>query len=90
MIEKRRHTRPKLKAEDRICTRCDTNTVEDEFHYKMCCPKHMQSRQKLINAIIVRYENFNSLSKDAKFCYILSNTDSMTYLIKFIQETYIF
>ena len=90
MIETGRHTRPKMKIEDRICNRCDTNSIEDEFHYIMKCPQHTQARIKLFDHITTIDKDFKAMGEDDKLCYIMSNTDTLIYLATYIKESGIF
>ena len=44
------------KEEERLCTQCDMNRVENEMHFVVECPKYDQSRKDL-------FENIKSISK---------------------------
>ena len=43
-VEIGRHTKPKTPKEDRLCTRCKDNKVEDEIHLFQC-PSYKEQRQ---------------------------------------------
>ena len=73
MIEKGRHIRPKIEAKDRICAKCNTNTVEDEYHYIIDCPHYNGIRKKLFSSIQHKCTSFNLLSNENKFINIISN-----------------
>lgn len=46
-IETGRHKKTLIKADQRICTHCDSQTVEDEYHFLMVCPRFALQRAKL-------------------------------------------
>ena len=50
-IEKGRHTKPKTKLEDRLCTLCDLFEVEDELHLLMYCKSYELERMMLFEKI---------------------------------------
>lgn len=41
-----------LKREDRICCLCDTNKVEDEAHFLLCCPALADERAPIIDKLV--------------------------------------
>ena len=45
-IETGRHCRPRLPPEQRLCTRCQLNKVEDEVHILIECPLYALLRDK--------------------------------------------
>ena len=61
-----------LNIEDRICDLCNAN-IEDEFHFLMNCPSLLNSRTKYFNMIKKIKTNFNKLSTEGKFKWLLSN-----------------
>ena len=89
-IEKGRHIRPKIDVEERKCNKCDTDTVEDEFHYIITCPHYKEIRKKLFDSIDQRNQQFNSLSNEDKFAYIMSNASTHIDLGVYIKESGIF
>ena len=46
-IETERHYRPKIPLQERTCTLCDMNFVEDESHFLIICPTYKHLRDKL-------------------------------------------
>ena len=50
-IEKGRHTKPKTPLEKRICSYCNTNSIEDELHFIIYCPFYDEERKFLMNII---------------------------------------
>ena len=37
LIEKGRHSKPKIPREERICNLCNSNEIEDEIHFLFHC-----------------------------------------------------
>lgn len=61
-------------VDDRICDHCLLSTVrviEDEFHAVLVCSKYTDIRTKVFDELAL-FTNFNSLSDDEKFKFILS------------------
>ena len=69
-----------LKAEDRICNTCYLN-IEDEFHFLMICSPLDKCRAKYFNIIKRLYTNFENLSTEDKFIWLLSCEDKRNYFI---------
>ena len=64
---------PKLPLKDRLCTLCNTNSVEDVSHFVLFCPKYNNTRLKLYNTITSKEPSFYSLPPTDKLTIILSN-----------------
>ena len=41
-VERGRFHVPKLPLKDRLCTHCNTNSMEDVLHFVLFCPKYIQ------------------------------------------------
>nr|XP_006824102.1 PREDICTED: transcriptional regulator ATRX homolog [Saccoglossus kowalevskii] len=65
-MEKGRHVRPKIKFEERVCKKCDTDAVEDEFHFLIDCPSHKNARCQLFGKIAHIHPYFNLMKPDDK------------------------
>jgi hypothetical protein len=61
----------KYKLEERICTLCDTNVVEDEIHFVCVCTKYVIPRTKLYNEISLICDEFTNMNHNDKFIYML-------------------
>ena len=73
-IERGRHIKPqKLPLEQRICQRCTSNSVDDEIHFLITCSYFATQRTSLLAEKLLNSE-FDSLSNDDKFIYIMSST----------------
>lgn len=69
-----------LKVEDRICNTCNLN-IEDEFHFLMICSPLDNCRAKYFNIIKRLYTNFENLSTEDKFIWLLSCEDKEIILL---------
>ena len=56
--------------EDRICTLCNSNEIEDEFHFVMKCPVYSEIRNSLFTDVKILHPNFINLSDDDKFVFL--------------------
>ena len=61
----------KLKPEERVCMLCQTNNTEDEIHFVCQCNVYDELRNNLYARISANLENFNELSDEEKFVYML-------------------
>jgi hypothetical protein len=51
-----RYTRPITPVENRICSNCNSKSVEDEIHFLMYCPKFENLRRELFSNVL----NYNA------------------------------
>ena len=72
-VETGRYRIPKVPLERRVCQVCNSDLVEDEFHFIMVCNKHELERNKLLYYIAQKDLSFMHLNPFNKFLYILSN-----------------
>ena len=73
-IGRGRHVKPqKLPLEQRICQRCTSNSVDDEIHFLFTSSNFATQRTSLLAESKLNSE-FDSLSNDDKFIYIMSST----------------
>ena len=62
----------KLKFDERICSLCENNEVEDEFHFVMKCEKFARERRILMNRLRNKFGNFDTLEdNEAIFRFIM-------------------
>jgi hypothetical protein len=89
MIEKGRHVSPKIEPHNRICTLCNLNSVEDEFHFIMECPFYSTLRIDLLNVFSDIY-NLNSMSNIDIFKLIMSvsDYDCIIPVIKYVRHAF--
>ena len=75
VFERGRHVkRLKLPLEQRICQRCTSNSVDDEIHFLITCSYFAMQRTSLLAESKLLNSEFDSLSNDDKFIYIMSST----------------
>ncbi len=70
-IEKGRHNN--IPAGQRYCKLCNNNSVENEIHFLLQCPK--LDRLPFIASISEQYPNFINLDDKNKFIWLMSNED---------------
>ena len=66
-----------LKPEERVCEICETNNIENEYHFLCICPKYAKERSIMYNSLSKKYPEFNFLTNDDKFYYILNNANKV-------------
>ena len=74
-IERGRWTN--TKEEYRVCTRCNLEHVENEYHFVVLCPKYESLRQNLfqkISNISAGKWNLNNLGLHAQFLLLINGT----------------
>ena len=54
---------------------CKNGECEDEFHFIMTCEYYGNSRELLFNTVKVMYPNFDKLSKEDKFVWLMASAD---------------
>ena len=62
-----------VKSTERICKNCHTNEVESEMHFLLQCQKYQEERNKLYLYLKSTYKNFNILTDENKFIWLLTN-----------------
>ena len=62
-----------LPLEQRICTLCDKNEVEDEFHLLCHCPIYEDILKVLYNETITLYPDFTEMDDLQQFVFLVSN-----------------
>ncbi len=70
-IEAGRHERPKLPAENRLCTLCNINLVEDEFHFVFICDLYTNERNDLLDVCNEIIPEFETMNDTVRFCEIM-------------------
>ena len=74
MIEKGRHCKPIIPREQRFCPICPNN-VESEKHFLLSCQLFKDNRDLFYETFRMLVPNFENLSMDEKFTYIMSQED---------------
>ena len=89
LIEKGRHTRPRLERNDRKCFICKEK-IENEMHFITECPLYENERVILYEACRKNCKNFASLTKEQKFIFVMTNecVNVIRSLGKFVFESF--
>ena len=71
-IERGRYHRPnKIPVEERKCRMCSNDSIEDEEHVILGCPKYEEDRKALHDKLETLGVNFNELDDTGKFKYVM-------------------
>ena len=62
-----------LKVEERLCKVCDSQSVENEFHFIFDCKAYSQLRLMFYNWIIMHYPNFFIMSQAERLKVMLTD-----------------
>ncbi len=79
-----------LPVDQRLCTLCNNNKVEDECHFFSECSAYSQFRTPLFDTLSTSCKQFSSLSNQNKFIWAMSNPDTKIcqLIAKFIHECF--
>ena len=79
-----------IPADQRICTLCQTNSVEDEIHFSMYCCAFIRHRNVFFDLINKINSNFLLLSEEQRFIWLMTSEDPyiVTCFAKFVFEIY--
>ena len=69
----------------RICTFCQQNEVENEIHFSFKCDLYKKERQEFVNSL--NYNNFNNLSDVHKLRYCFEH--KVRLFAKFVKCCYL-
>ena len=90
-IEKGRHVRPKIPIDERLCTRCNQQSIEDEVHVLLYCSDYQELRVHLFAKIITSHID-NVLHDDPLICFnniMLCENDTVQFgLAKFLLKVH--
>ena len=64
-----------IPCEERICTSCSLNEVEDEIHFLFRCPKYENERQNMLYTINKSCAPFDNLSVIDKLFWLMNSED---------------
>ena len=80
-IEIGRYTKPFTPANQRICDKCNLNSVEDELHHFHDCPRFVNARDELFQYISISNKKFQRLSPSNKLYWVF-NCENQNILLK--------
>ena len=66
--------------QERKCDKCDSGEVENELHFLIKCNNYKYQRQLLFEVALRNCTNFNYLSDDNKFIWLMSNENKDTII----------
>jgi hypothetical protein len=87
-IETGRHCRPSIPVNERYCTLCNHHVCETELHFLMSCPLYDDQRQFMLEYVLNTEPNFNALSTEEKFVYLMSEPQVQGCLIKTVNNMF--
>ena len=70
-VESGRHAKHKLIRSERICTKCNSNEIKDDFHFILKCKLFEKERETLCKNVILNNEGFRNLSVYDKAIWLL-------------------
>ena len=76
MVERGRYFSPKLPRDERFCSTCSDNKIEDEKHFIIDCDFYNQERNALsLWFLTVKNIDFNQLDLNKKIKILFDNDD---------------
>ena len=69
-IETGRYT--KTPIEKRVCTTCEGQIIEDEYHFLMKCKRYDGARDNMFKMVNAKCDGFKHLNEYDKFMFLLS------------------
>ena len=89
-IETGRHSTPRLPEHLGICQYCNSNEVENEMHFLLSYNRYDTIRKSLVEDIIRKYPDFNSLNDHNNVVFLFNSIDASICkkLGYFIYETF--
>ena len=85
-LETGRYERPKLPAIERTCKICNLNTVEDETHYLLYCPKYSDLRQTLFDR--VEDPAFDNMQEQEKLKFLTNDSSIVKITAQYIIDAF--
>ena len=74
MIEKGRHSRPKIAREDRFCKYCE-GKIENEVHFTAECSKYQSERELFFMEVESKVPNFRVLNTNERFIFLFTQEE---------------
>ena len=90
-IERGRYGMKSTPSDERLCTLCNLDGVEDEFHFLMICPRYEHERNYVLNDIHQSFPSITYLQLRDKFIWLMSQenkfiTLKLAYFLKIANE----
>ena len=74
--------------EERFCTVCESDKIEDEYHFLYACPKLKPVRKAVLKEFILDYKSFKKLEDRVK-TKILMEADNIKHTGAFIEKMFL-
>ena len=81
-IETGRYTRPYTPLEDRLCTYCESESIEDEMHFLLHCSFYDDLRFELYEKAFIIESNFYTFSDTDKLNFLMNDHNIQIHLAK--------
>ena len=74
--------------EERLCTNCNLQEIENEIHFLIRCPKYEHMRNILFENITTNNLHFSIYNDHQQFVWLLTNDhlENIKYVASFIKE----
>ena len=79
-----------LDLQNRICFYCNSQKVEDEYHFLFQCSHYDHLRPSFLEKCAEAEETFEIMDEIEKFRFVLSNEKVQTLTADFAQEAFLF
>lgn len=87
-IELGRFAKPAVPLENRMCKYCNFNCVENEKHFLLYCPVYSDLRNLLFLRCVDHFKDFNTLSYDEKFYFLMENSNVQVIFAQFLTRMF--
>ncbi len=77
-----------IPLENRLCRVCETNSIEDEIHFLIHCPKCTNRRTILFDDIRTLHHDISGLSNNDQLIELLSNHKLSKLVANFTSDCY--
>lgn len=72
-VETGRYSRPVVPLQDRLCTLCSANSIEDEIHFLTSCEFYSDIRSNLYSSALKFNSSFLDMDDSCKFQFLMTN-----------------
>ena len=78
----------RIEKENRTCLICNSDEIEDEYHFMMECPEYRILRKEYLYPILLELNNEHNVNDRELFLQILTtkHSDFIVSIAKFIQK----
>lgn len=87
-IETGRYSRPSTPLEDRKCTLCNLDCIEDEKHFLQVCPLYSDLRTSILDSAYNTNNSFTDMSSEQQFTFLMSEPSLQIRMCKTISSMF--